>query len=140
MTKIYANYRKTYFNNWQWWYTPSYLANQQFEDYEWIITLKDSEIPEARYTKVNANWKNNLTRFMSYELAEWVDVEEFKKSVNLIASQNCITLFDTVEEAKQDVRNRTDLEEVEEWKFLISEEHEDEMEWWMVPARYLEIK
>ncbi len=138
MTKLYANYRKTYFNKWAWGYTPWYLADQQFSDYNWLIVLKDNEVPESNYTKVNANWMKNLTKFLTYELIDWVDIEEFRKSVSLISGQNCIELFDTVEEAREDIRDRTDLVEKEAWIFIIHEEYVDE-EWETIPEKLLEI-
>jgi len=138
--KLYWNYRYTYFNKWNGRYSPKYLAEQQFPDYAWIVTIRDNEIPENRYIKVNANWMKNLTRFLTYELVDWVDETEFRKSVDLIKSQNAISLFDTVEEAREDVRNRTDLEEDPDvpGKFLIREEYTNE-QWETVPAEYLII-
>lgn len=136
--KLYWNYRMSAFNKWNGQYSVSYLASQQFSDYAWIIDIRDMEIPENRYTKVNANGMKNLTKFLTYECAEWVDEVEFRKSVALIWSYNAISLFNTVEEARQDVRDRTDLEEVEEWKFLISPATDDWIDW-PTEAKYLII-
>jgi len=126
MKKIYANFRHTYFNKGNWRYSPSYIAKQQFSDYEGIINIVDNIIPENRYTKVNANWMKNLTRFMYYELPDEIDIDEFIKSVNLVGGQNAISIIPTADEAIEDVKNRTDLEEVEEGKFLIRDAYTDE--------------
>lgn len=139
MTKLYFNYRDSILNQWAWNYIPSYFADGQFPDYIWIIKIYDNFISDEQYTKINPNGLKNLTKFWYYELVKWVDIEAFKKSVALIASQNLIQLIDTKEDAMADIKNRTNLIEVEPWKFLLSEEYLDEYTKEVIPAKYLTI-
>ena len=138
MKKIYINFRKAHYNKWQGEYAPSYVLDEQFSDYAWIIAIKDNIIPDNRYTKVNANWLKNKTKFWYYEFDEAVDQTALIDSINLVASYNAITIIPTVEEARQDVRDRTDLKEIEEWKFEIYPAWTDE-EWKPFEAKYLII-
>lgn len=117
--KIYCTYRPAYFNHWEGQYTPSQIIGQQFSDYEGLIEVKDNEINEVNYTYKNANWLANKTRFLSYGYVTWIDYDWLIANIKDIASFNNIVIFNSVEEARQWVRDRTDLEEVEEGKFLI---------------------
>lgn len=136
--KSYITYRPTYLNNGQGRYTLSYFLNQQYADYvsAWITSIKDLEIPDENYTKEVVPGIKNLRRFAILE-ANGIDVEEFKNNVIKIWATFDINTFTTIEEARQWIRDNTDLQEIEDGEFLISEA----TEWieWNIEAKYLEI-
>jgi len=119
-------------------YTPSQILWQQFSDYEWMINMKDLLIPEDRYIYKNPNGKQNKARFLVYEAVDWIDMNALKQSVDLVKSYNALVEMD-VETARNWIKQRTNLEEVEIGKFLISEETTDIMTNEIIPAQYLNL-
>ena len=119
-------------------YTPSQILWQQFSDYEWMINMKDLLIPEDRYIYKNPNGKQNQARFLVYEAVDWIDMDALKQSIDLVKSYNALVEMD-VETAINWIKQRTNLEEVEIGKFLISEETTDIMTNEIIPAQYLNL-
>ena len=122
-----------------WSYTMSFFLANQYADYvlAWLISIKDMEIQEDRYTKEIAPWIKDLREFVIYEYNEdYVDLELMNKIISKIWNRFDLELL-TIEEAKIFIRKNTNLEEIEEWKFLISKE--TEMMWEIIPAKYLII-
>lgn len=121
------------------WYSISFYAENQYQDWiqAWLISIKDLEIPEDRYTKELIPWIKDLREFIYMEYnTEYVDLELAKTIIWKIGARFDLELLD-VEWAKKFIRNNTNLQEVEEWKFLISEAYE----WieWNIEAKYLII-
>ena len=147
MPKIYWFYRKERIwtkNLWDislsGWYSISFYANEQYSDWvaSWLISIKDMEIPEDRYTKELAPWIKDLREFIYMEYnPEYVDLELAKTIINKIWARFDLELLD-IEWAKKFIRNHTNLQEVEDWKFLINEA----TEWieWTIEAKYLIIE
>lgn len=124
-----------------WTYTPSFYINNQFADWEqaWLTKIIDNIIPEDRYTGEIIPWIPKLTRFILAEYNEvYVDWAELSRSITNVWARFNIDMFTDLEIAKQWIRDNTNLQEVEEWKFLISEQSI-----WMneeiIPAKYLII-
>ena len=128
MQKLYWTYRPWFYNHGEWQYSPWMIIWQQFSDYEGLITLKDNLISDQNYTLVNPNWKKNLTRFLEYTFADWLEESKLRENIKLSSSYNSIKLFDSKEEAKIWIRERTDLEEISEGKFLVKEAEKD-LDW-----------
>jgi hypothetical protein len=147
MKKLYWFYRRERLNSpydlnqvtLNWSYTMSFFLSNQYADYvsAWLISIKDMEIQEDRYTKEIAPWIKDLREFVIYEYNEdYVDLELMNKIISKIWNRFDLELL-TIEEAKIFIRKNTNLEEIEEWKFLISKE--TEMMWEIIPAKYLII-
>lgn len=105
------------------WYTPSGKLSFQF--YDWtqagLTVIKDSLIPEDKYTGEIVPWVKKLTRFIVGEYNEtYVDPVEFGRSMENTGAEFNIDIFDTPELAKEWVRANTSLVEESEGKFLIS--------------------
>lgn len=146
--RIYWFYRPDYiwnfdFQNWtslNWKYTLSFWLNWQYGDFvkAWAISIKDMEIPENRYTKKIVPWIKDLREFIIYEYNEnYIDESLMNKIIWKIWQRFDLELL-SIEEAKSFIRKNTNLEEVEEWKFLIQEET-IWINWENIEARYLII-
>lgn len=148
MKKIYGFYRKEQIgwnkNLWNvsqnWWYTMSFYVNWQYADWvnAGLISIKDMEIPVERYIKELILWIKDLREFVYMEYNEnLVDIELATNIIKKIGARFDLELLD-IELAKTFIRKQTNLKEVEEWKFLISEETEW-INWEIIPAKYLII-
>lgn len=121
-------------------YTPSFFLDLQFADYKeaWLTKILDNEIPEERYTWEIIPGVKKLSRLIIAEYNDaYINWEEFFNNVAKVWAEFNIEAFATNEEAKQWIRNNTNLVEVEEWKFLISEA--TEFMWEIIPEKYLII-
>lgn len=128
MKKIYATYRRRILNDWAWWYSPSYFFNKMFEDYlnSWLSKISDSFINDINYTWELVPWVPKLTRFLIGEYDErYIKEAEFKQSLLNTWFEFSIYLFDTAEQAKERLKENTDLIEVENGKFEISRWFDD---------------
>lgn len=126
MKKIYATYRMKPLNQWAGLYTPSYFFDVMFADYKqaWLTYIEDLVIDESRYTGELVPWVPKKNRLLIWFYNEnYVSETDFKHSLTTTWSEFHISLLDTVEEARQWVRDNTDLVEVSEWIFEISQEH-----------------
>lgn len=95
------------------------------------------EVPTDRYTKEIISWIKDLREFVIYEYnSDYVDEALMNKIIWKIWQRFDLELL-TIEEAKTFLRNHTDLEEVSEWKFKVSDEFE--MMGQIVEAKYIEI-
>lgn len=140
MQKKYFSYRPTYLNQWAWKYTLSYFCDQQYADYvqAWLTSIKDCLILDDRYTKETYPWIKSLRRFGYMECNEqFVNIDEFANNLLKVWANFDIELLD-VESAKAFIREWTDLQEIEDWKFEISSEMMGPA-WDILPAIYLEI-
>lgn len=137
--KAYISYRPIYMNNWQGRYTLSYFLDQQYADYVsvGVTSIKDLIIWDERYTKEVVPWVKNLRRFAVLE-ANWIDINEFRDNIVKIGASFDINTFATTEEARQWIRDNTDLAEETPWNFVLSEEATDIMGQ-AVPKKYLEV-
>ena len=145
--KLYWTYRPERIGNvnlWDislnWTYTPSFYLNNQFRDWNeaWLTNVIDLQIPEERYTAEISSWIPKLTRFISCEYDETkVDPIELARSLENVWARFDIDIL-TIEEARQWIRDNTNLQEVETWKFIINEE--TEFDWEIIPAQYLIIE
>ena len=147
--KIYWTYRPERIEQPQWlpdgrslngYYTPALYLNNQFADwnYAWLTNVIDSVIPEEAYTWEIAPWIKKLTRFIMCEYNEtYVDPVELARSMSNVGARFDIHMLD-VETSRQWVRDNTNLEEIETWKFKISNET-TWMDWEVIPAKYLII-
>lgn len=147
MSKLYWFYRREQISwnkdlwnvSQNWWYTISFYTEWQYKD--WInaglISIKDMEIPEDRYTRELAPWIKDLREFVYLEYnPEYVEMEIAKTIINKIWARFDLELLE-VEQAREFIRKQTDLEEVEEGKFLISEAAS--IEWETIEPKYLII-
>ena len=122
-------------------YTLSFWLSWQYADYvkAWVITIKDLEIPTDRYTKEVAPWIKDLREFVTYEYnLDYVDEPLMLRIIWKIGQIFDLEILD-VEQAKTFIRKQTNLEEVAEWKFKLSNEWVW-IDWEIVPAKYLIIE
>lgn len=130
--------------NWislSWNYTPSFFLDWQYADYKeaWLTRIIDNLIPEDRYIWEIVPWVKKLTRLIIAEYNEqYINWDEFFNNVTKVGAEFNIEAFVNSEEAKQWIRNNTDLIEVEEWKFLVSEASEW-IDWENIEAKYIII-
>ena len=142
MAKIYWTYRATYYNKGEWKYTPSYRLDQQYSDYKEAGLTKtlDLEIPEDRYISEIAPWIKKQTRFIMWEYNEtYINVDDYKANVANVGAEFQIEIFATSAEAITWIKENTDLVEEAPWKFLIHAEFTSEIDWEIIPAKYLII-
>ena len=145
--KLYWFFRPDYiwnfdFQNWtnlNWKYTLSFWLSWQYWDFvkAWVISIKDMEIQTDRYTKEIAPGIKDLREFIIYEYNEnYIDEALMNKIIWKIWQRFDLELL-TIEEAKTFLRKNTNLEEVSEWKFKISDESifGDQI----IEAKYIEI-
>jgi len=141
MKHIYWTYRMVYTNTWV-RYTPSYFLDKQYEDYlkAGLTKTLDMEIPEDRYTAEIVPWIKKMNRFIIGEYNEaYVNPVDYEANIKSVWAQFQIETFATVEEARQWIRDNTDLVEKETpWVFVIHWENE-----WIdgeiVPEKLLDI-
>lgn len=118
---IYFTYRPTYTNRWV-RYDVSYYNDKLFEDYKkaWLTEIIDWDIfiPENRIILETAPWIKSLRKVWVLKCNDTLDVEQLKSDL-LSTTKNFLLRILTKEEMLNWVRNNTDLEEIEEWKFLI---------------------
>ena len=140
MKKIYLTFRQKYTNKGV-RYNPSYFLDKMYEDYlnAWLTKLKDTEIPENRYTAELAPWIKKQTKFAVWEYDEnYIDKQWFIDNIMNVWSEFGIDVFDTIEEAKQWIRDNTDLVEESDGVFILQEAWTD-IDWEIVEAKYLII-
>ena len=122
-------------------YSPTFYLAKQFLDLAsaWYIALNDNIVPENRYTGEVAPWIITMRRFIDCSYDD-VAITDFSSIVSNVSSLNDIVLFATVEEARQWIRDNTDLIEdsATAGTFLINEETTD-IDGTVVPATYLVI-
>lgn len=140
--KIYWTFRQYYTNKWV-RYNPSYFLNKQYQDYleAGLTKTLDTIIPENRYTAELAPWIKKMTRFAVWEYNdEYVNWDEFKANIQNVWAQFNISMFDTADDARQWIRDNTDLKEDDDtvWEFKIYPESKDE-NWNTISAQYLII-
>lgn len=126
MKTIYATYRPKPLNQWAGLYTPSYFFDVMFADYKqaWLTYIEDVIIDESRYTGELVPWVPKKNRLLIWYYNEnYVKESDFRSSLLTTGSEFHISLFDTVEEVKKRVRDNTDLVEVSDWVFEISQEY-----------------
>ena len=149
MQKIYWFYRKEQIGNkdlWNstslnGWYTISFYANWQYSDWvwAWLISIKDMEIPTERYIKEIVTWIKDLREFIYMEYNEAViDITLATTIINKIGARFDLEFLD-IGRAKTFIRAHTNLEEVEPWKFKLSDET-TWINWEIIPAKYLTIE
>ena len=141
MNKIYATYRKRSLNDWAWLYSPSYFFDKMFSDYlnAWLSKINDQDIRESQYTSELVPWVPKLTRFMTCEYnGNYITQESMVQSLNTTGSEFYISIFETVEEARQRIRDNTNLVELEPWKFEIF--NWDNPQWFQTDPIYLIIE
>jgi len=127
MKKIYATYRKKPLNQWAWLYTPSYFFDEMFADYKaaGLTRIDDYSVSDERYTGELVPWVKKLTRLLiGYYNDKYVSEDWFKSSILTTGSEFHISLLNTTEEAKQWVRDNTDLIEESDGKFILVESSE----------------
>jgi len=152
MKKVYGTYRHKWTSRWV-RYTPSYFLDKQYEDYinAWLTAIKDSEIPENRYTAEIAPWIKKKTRFIIWEYNEdYIDPEAFKENIAKVWAEFAIWMFDTPTEAIEWLKANTDLEVQNEQtdddgntiyaEFVIYPERTDEETGETIPAKILVIE
>lgn len=146
--KIYATYRPwrldpslTLSNitlNWN--YTPSFFMKTQFLDwYEagWSNII-DWLIVDSRYTWELESWIPFLRRLMVWEYDDTKTTEtEFGNNLAYIGSFFAIEVFENLEEARQWIRDNTNLIETSTWTFELT--HEYNVWQTTFPATYLVI-
>lgn len=142
MKNIYGLYRHFYTERGN-RYPPSFYLGKQFQDLAmaWFISLDDNSILENNYTKEVSPWIKSMRRFIkcSYNQTKLSDIE-FKSIVDNVSSMNDIVLFDTVELARQWVRDNTDLVETSTpWKFITVPKTEASEEMEATEEQYLII-
>ena len=149
MKKIFWTYRPERITspyNIEWWlslnwtYTPSLFLNNQFADWNkaWLTNIIDNIIPEESYILEVAPWIKKLTRFIMCEYNEqYVDQTELARSLKNIWARFDIDILST-DDMLVWIRNNTNLQEVETWKFKLSDET-TLLDWTVYPAQYLII-
>ena len=121
---IYYTYRPTYTNRSN-RYDVSYYNDKVFADFvqAWLTKMIDwaNFIPDNRITLETAPWIKTLRRCGVLKCADIFTPEQVEvlKSDLVTTTQNFLLRILTKEEMLVWVRNNTDLEEIEEWKFLI---------------------
>lgn len=125
-----------------WWYTPAMFLNNQFWDWNkaGLTNLIDNIIPEDRYTWEVVPWIKKLTRFLMFEYNEtYVDPIELQRSAENVWRRFDIAMQD-IETIRQWIRDNTNLEELDPWKFLINPEMPWLIDWEIIPAQYLIVE
>lgn len=123
-----------------WTYTASFFLNNQFADWNkaWLTNVIDNIIPEDKYIWEVAPWVHKLTRFIMCEYNEnYVVADELARSLKNVWSRFDIDIL-TVEEMIAWIKENTNLQEVETWKFLISPET-TWLNWEIIEAKFLTI-
>ena len=149
MKTIYWTYRSEIINSinlWNsnslnWVYTPSFYLSWMFKDYEqaWLTKIIDNEINEENYIWEIVPWIKKLTKLIKCEYNEtYVNIVDLDKSLKNVWARFNIEIFITLEATKTWIRDNTNLIEVTDWKFKLSEQSEW-IDWQIIPETYLEI-
>ena len=149
MKTIYWTYRSEIINSinlWNsnslnWVYTPSFYLSWMFKDYEqaWLTKIIDNEINEENYIWEIVPWIKKLTKLIKCEYNEtYVNIVDLDKSLKNVWARFNIETFITLEATKTWIRDNTNLIEVTDWKFKLSEQSEW-IDWQIIPETYLEI-
>lgn len=124
MKKVYATYRKKPLNQDAGLYTPSYFFDVMFADYKaaGLTWIDDYSVTDEMYVWELVPWVPKLTRLLigNYN-DDYVSESDFRSSLLTTGSEFHISLFNTVDEAKQRVRDNTNLVEESDGKFILSE-------------------
>lgn len=124
-----------------WNYSISFFASNMYADYvkAGVIAIKDQEIPTDRYIKEIVPGIKDLREFVTYEYnLDYVDESLMLRIIWKIGQRFDLEILD-VEQAKTFIRKQTNLEEVTEWKFKLSDETTG-IDWQAVPAKFLIIE
>ena len=134
-----------------WWYDSLFFNEWQFKDYEECnITKLDQPVPLERYTgkipvinpeteQPTWEYKPKLTRFIRLKYSDlYTNPTDLKKSIENSWALLNIDIFTDIETARQRIRTNTNLQEVETWKFKLSDET-TLLDWTIYPAQYLVI-
>lgn len=133
------------------WYDTSLFNKDTYWDYYEANMVKISHpIPNDRFTwkipvidddeNPTGEFVDKKTRFVMFKYSDkYAEQEYLSKSIANNWALTNVEMFSTPEEAIARIKANTDLEEVENWKFLISKEFEDETIWEIIPAKYLII-
>lgn len=127
MKKVYATFRKKPLNQDNSLYSPSYFFNVMFEDYvkTWLTFIDDYSIDESQYNWELVPWVLKKNRLLIWYFNEiYVSENDFKNSLVTTWSEFHMSLFDTVEEVKQRIRDNTSLVEESDGKFILNEKSE----------------
>ena len=141
--KVYWTFRHTYYNKWEWRYSPSYRLDQQYKDYKdaGLTKTLDNEIPDSRYTAEVATWIKKQTRFIVWEYNDtYINPVDFSNNIANVWAEFQIQMFSTPADAIIWIKANTDLVEdtTTPWKFEIYPAWTD-MNGNPTPAKYLII-
>lgn len=106
-------------------YTCGFFLSNQFGDWTeaGLTSIKDSLIPEDKYTAELVPWVKKLTRLVVCEYNElYVDPVELSRSLINVGARFNIDIFPDAITAKEWVRSNTNLIERSEGVFVIREE------------------
>ena len=127
MKHIYGTYRMAYTNAGL-KYSISYYLDHELADYKaaGIMSIEDMAIADHQYTLELAPWLKSLTRFFKASYNEnYVSDENFEIVKSKMMNSHYATYFDSIVDAQERVRKNTNLKEVEEWKFQLTEADEE---------------
>lgn len=138
MNYIYFTYRRIWDNKTN-RYDVSYYNDLQYSDYKeaWLTEMIDWDrfIPENRIIKEIYPWIKTL-RCAWVMKFDTIDKLELEISLKNVASNFAIEIL-TSEQMIQWIKDNTDLQEIEGWKFLIFDE--TEINWQIIPKQTLSI-
>lgn len=133
-----------------WWYNIEFFNQWQFLDFSlaWITKLS-LPIPLEKYNGTipvideneQPTWETipKLTRFVVLKYSDiYTNSTDLTTSIEKSWASMNVQMFSDIETAIQWIKDNTSLQEVEEWKFLLSPE--TEMIWEVIPAKYLIIE
>jgi hypothetical protein len=122
MKKVYWTFRRIP-KDWQaGLYWPAETLNKQYWDYynAWLTSIEDCPVEENNYIWELIPWVKRLSRLIIWEYnEEYIDVEEFKNNIKNVWAEYQIRMFDNIEEVNKWIREHTNLEEVEHWKYEV---------------------
>ena len=143
MAKLYGLYRfELLSNNRNNRHSPSHALYQNLKEFfdVWVLSIYDMDIQEHQYTNELVPWVKNEARFMYAEYNEeavpqkWLDMMK-----RILEARFFFEPFDTVEETRQWLRDKTSLIEEPVWTFEIHPEYQDEIDWVTIPAKFITI-
>ena len=123
MAKLYWTYRRKFTNS-GCVYDISYFLDKELQDYRnaGIMSVTDSEISDKRFTAELTPGNKSLTRFFVGDYNEaHVPAEQLQLIKDKLRIEFYALFFDTAEEARQRLRDNTDLEETETGTFKIQD-------------------
>jgi len=127
MRNEYGIYRKKTDNRWN-KYTIWFIAEKTMPEYfaTNLITVEDNKIHDNQFNEF-APWVPNTLRFVK---ATYDDIQipqdRFDLALDNLGREFLLERFTTIEEARQWIRDNTNLVERTAWVFVISEEYVDE--------------